>query len=274
MDDIQKLEQKQQQPLHVAPGRKSDVVAVAVANGTKKEKKRGFGFFRKVDASFPPINVGGGPGAMTVPVDLHRSTDRPELGSSGVDSREDTGAEEYESFAEDAVDERSARDDDAGQDSGEKSNDGDDDEDDEGKKEYRQVYNDRFQNFLGEVKMLRELNHPNICLLMGTCFVQQGKKNKLLLIYELMDEDLNSYINNTTKRKEIPSLFQRLKIASQIASGLSWVASKGIIHGDLVGVFFLFSFFSFSSAPHYISLPLPNSETYQYSAQRRNLQGD
>ena len=53
------------------------------------------------------------------------------------------------------------------------------------------------------------------------------------MVYELMDEDLNSYINNTTKRKEIPTLFQRLKIASQIASGLSWVASKGIIHGDL-----------------------------------------
>lgn len=35
----------------------------------------------------------------------------------------------------------------------------------------RNVYSDRFQNFLGEVKMLRELNHPNICLLMGTCFV-------------------------------------------------------------------------------------------------------
>lgn len=32
----------------------------------------------------------------------------------------------------------------------------------------------------------------------------------MLLIYELMDEDLNSYINNTTKRKEVPSLFQRL----------------------------------------------------------------
>ncbi len=48
-----------------------------------------------------------------------------------------------------------------------------------------------------------------------------------------MDEDLNSYINNTTKRKEVPTLFQRLKIASQVASGLSWVASKGIIHGDL-----------------------------------------
>lgn len=36
-------------------------------------------------------------------------------------------------------------------------------------------YGDRFQNFLGEVKMLRELNHPNICLLMGTCFVQGAK---------------------------------------------------------------------------------------------------
>ncbi len=97
--------------------------------------------------------------------------------------------------------------------------------------------------------MLRELNHPNICLLMGTCFIAQGGHSKLLLVYELMEEDLNSCkkleneffffflffqdIVNTTKRDEIPTLFQRLKIASQIASGLSWVASKGIIHGDL-----------------------------------------
>jgi serine/threonine protein kinase len=63
-----------------------------------------------------------------------------------------------------------------------------------------------------------------------------------------MDEDLNSYINNTTKRKEIPTLFQRLKIASQIASGLSWVASKGVVHGDLKAsaLFFFFFLFFFS----------------------------
>lgn len=99
--------------------------------------------------------------------------------------------------------------------------------------EFRHSYSDRFQNFLSEVRMLRELNHPNICLLMGTCFVHEKGKNKLLLIYELMDEDLNSFTNNTLKRGEMPTLFQRLKIASQVASGLSWVASKGIIHGDL-----------------------------------------
>jgi serine/threonine protein kinase len=64
-------------------------------------------------------------------------------------------------------------------------------------------------------------------------------QSKLLLVYELMDEDLNSYINNTTKRKEIPTLFQRLKVASQVASGLSWVASKGVVHGDLKQVPFL-----------------------------------
>ena len=48
-------------------------------------------------------------------------------------------------------------------------------EEEEGVKEsrYNHVYSDRFQNFLGEVRMLRELNHPNICLLMGTCFVAQ-----------------------------------------------------------------------------------------------------
>ena len=64
-------------------------------------------------------------------------------------------------------------------------------------------------------------------------FPTSVSQSKLLLVYELMDEDLNSFINNTTKRKEIPTLFQRLKIASQVASGLSWVASKGVVHGDL-----------------------------------------
>jgi hypothetical protein len=67
--------------------------------------------------------------------------------------------------------------------------------------------------------------------MVGLAFLTDAAASMQLLIYELMDEDLNSYINNTTKRREVPSLFQRLKIASQISSGLSWVASKGIIHG-------------------------------------------
>lgn len=64
------------------------------------------------------------------------------------------------------------------------------------------LYSDRFQNFLGEVRMLRELNHPNICLLMGTCFIAQGSHSKLLLVYELMEEDLNSCEKRKQKKKK------------------------------------------------------------------------
>jgi hypothetical protein len=64
------------------------------------------------------------------------------------------------------------------------------------------LYSDRFQNFLGEVRMLRELNHPNICLLMGTCFIAQGSHSKLLLVYELMEEDLNSCEKRKQQKKK------------------------------------------------------------------------
>ena len=93
----------------------------------------------------------------------------------------------------------------------------------------RNAYMERYQNALDELRMLRELNHPNICLLMGTCFVRQEEKKKLLLIYELMEGDLNS----TIKHLPPPPFYRRIKICEQIATALAFVASKGIIHGDL-----------------------------------------
>lgn len=212
----------------------------------KASKKPSFGIFRKIklDKDFPDIAIGGAPASMD-------GMERPSLGSSGVDSLSEgtLNEEEIESFGDEdsaIIKTHEEEGEDEADDGAGKREEEDDDEGGVGvgtgggrKKsqndevDYRHIYSERFQNFLGEVKMLRELNHPNICLLMGTCFVAQGGNSKLLLIYELMDEDLNSFINNTTKRKEVPTLFQRLRIASQIASGLSWVASKGIIHGDL-----------------------------------------
>ena len=117
---------------------------------------------------------------------------------------------------------------------GEEENEGEgDDQESTGDQEenIREAYMERYQNALDELKMLRELNHPNICLLIGTCFVKQDEKKKLLLIYEMMDGDLNSTIKDLSI--EPPSIVKRIKICYQIGSALGYVASKGIIHGDL-----------------------------------------
>ena len=192
--------------------------ASGLALGPDGKKKSGFGFFRKtvsLDKSFPDLAIGGGPASSLAALDSH---------SEDVTSPESHDDEElYQSYGEDPAEESHAH---------RTEQEEEEDTIDVGG-DYSQLYSDRFQNFLGEVRMLRELNHPNICLLMGTCFIPAGSNSKLLLVYELMDEDLNSFINNTTARNDVPTLFQKLKIASQVASGLSWVASKGIIHGDL-----------------------------------------
>jgi hypothetical protein len=122
-----------------------------------------------MEKNLSQLAIGGGPASMGVADSSH--SDENNANAATHDN------EEYESFGEDGAEDSAAE-------QGKKRGEGEEEEEGEGEGpakqsdsgDYSNVYSDRFQNFLGEVRMLRELNHPNICLLMGTCFVAQGKQ--------------------------------------------------------------------------------------------------
>jgi hypothetical protein len=144
------------------------------------KKKRAFGFFRRqmsMEKNLSQLAIGGGPASMGVADSSHSDENAP---------RSSHDNEEYESFGEDGAEDSAAE-----QGKKREGEEGGEEEGEEPEKkgssgDYSNVYSDRFQNFLGEVRMLRELNHPNICLLMGTCFVAQGSKVRKLLLFFLL----------------------------------------------------------------------------------------
>lgn len=67
----------------------------------------------------------------------------------------------------------------------------------------------------------REINNPYICLYLGASYhLEKG----LVLISERMDVDLDTFM--TKNENNAPSLFQRMRMAYQIACGLTWTARK------------------------------------------------
>ena len=89
-------------------------------------------------------------------------------------------------------------------------------------------FNDCLQ--LNEIKILKELNHENIIKLLE---VIREENNKVSLIFEYLDENLNDFIEKYEDKKEkIPEKTIK-NILHQILEGLNYLHSQGIIHRDL-----------------------------------------
>ncbi|XP_053328314.1 discoidin domain-containing receptor 2-like [Spea bombifrons] len=93
-------------------------------------------------------------------------------------------------------------------------------------------------DFLKEIKIISRLKHPNIIRLLGVCV----RDDPLCMITEYMENgDLNQFLTQREIRSQfttannIPSVSERnlLYMATQIASGMKYLASLNFVHRDL-----------------------------------------
>ncbi|XP_059495743.1 discoidin domain-containing receptor 2-like isoform X3 [Stegostoma tigrinum] len=93
-------------------------------------------------------------------------------------------------------------------------------------------------DFLKEVKIMSRLKDPNIIRLLGVCV----RDDPLCMITEYMENgDLNQFLANheleekTTSTTNIPTISypSLIHLASQIASGMKYLASMNFVHRDL-----------------------------------------
>lgn len=106
----------------------------------------------------------------------------------------------------------------------------------------KNVTMERSEEFAREAELMAKLNHPNIVTFYGVC-LETTDNNNLLLLFEYMDlGDLKHFLAAHGPNPELIgaasgleplSIAQLLSIASQIASGLSYLHEKHFVHRDL-----------------------------------------
>ncbi|XP_071814078.1 uncharacterized protein [Apostichopus japonicus] len=85
--------------------------------------------------------------------------------------------------------------------------------------------------FVKEVQPYREVNHPNVLMLMGQCL----ETSPLLLIMEYAPNgDLKAFLQrNKDKTQSFAQDDVQLKMATDVVSGLLWLHQKDFVHIDL-----------------------------------------
>lgn len=85
------------------------------------------------------------------------------------------------------------------------------------------------EKFAQEINILSKLQHPNILLYIGSA-VDLDKKKYYLITEYLQQGSLFDYLHKNNKKLNDR---QKISIAFQIASGLKYIHSRGIVHCDL-----------------------------------------
>lgn len=85
------------------------------------------------------------------------------------------------------------------------------------------------KRFKRECSLLAELDHPNVVNYLTT--TKHPKSEMIILAMELMDCNLRMYLEG----EESLTTTKETSLSKDIASGLAYIHSKGIIHRDLCG---------------------------------------
>ena len=95
--------------------------------------------------------------------------------------------------------------------------------------------------FLREFAILKRLRHPNVVTLFGAAVAEGGRRGggeeRYLLVTELAECSLRDVLadpgSTATPNGRLCTLRRRLLLAAQVACGVAFIHSRGVVHFDL-----------------------------------------